>query len=80
MHNKNHLNKSCLGKTYLLEKEDLTRVLALNSCMDLTRVLAELSLKNPIVYTTSKFDAGEKHSSLHLSLKSPAIFKKLRAT
>ena len=43
-------------------------------------VFAELSLKNPIVYTTSKFDVGEKHSSLHLSLKSPAVFKKLRAT
>ena len=42
--------------------------------------LAELLLKYPTVYATSKFDAGKVYSPLHLPLKPDAIFKKQRAS
>ena len=41
--------------------------------------LAELVLKFPSVYATSKFDVGKISSPLHLPLKPDAIFKKQRA-
>ena len=41
--------------------------------------LAELLLKFPTVYATSKFDVGKISSSLHLPLKPDAVFKKQRA-
>ena len=37
--------------------------------------LADLLLKNPTVYATSKFDIGKINSPLHLPLKPDAIFK-----
>ena len=40
--------------------------------------LAELLLKFPTVYATSKFDVGKISSPLHLPLKPDAIFKKQR--
>ena len=42
--------------------------------------LAELLLKYPMVYATSKFDVGEVNSPLHLSLKLDAIIKKQRSS
>ena len=42
--------------------------------------LAELLLKFPTVYATSKFDVGKISSPLHLPLKPDAIFKKQRAS
>ena len=42
--------------------------------------LAELLLKHPMVYATSKFDVGKIYSPLHLPLKPDAIFKKQRAS
>ena len=42
--------------------------------------LAELLLKYPIVYATSKFDVGKVNSPLHLPLKPDAVFKKQRAS
>ena len=42
--------------------------------------LADFLLKNPKVYATSKFDVGKVNSSLHLSLKPDAVFKKQRAS
>ena len=42
--------------------------------------LAELLLKYPMVYATSKFNVGKVNSSLHLPLKPDAIFKKQRAS
>ena len=42
--------------------------------------LAELLLKIPTVYATSKFDLGKISSSLHLPLKPDAEFKKQRAS
>ena len=41
--------------------------------------LADLLLKYPKVYATSKFDAVKTNSSLHLHLKSDAVFKNRRA-
>ena len=41
-----------------------------------TEELAELLLKYPMVYATSKFDAGEVITPLHLPLKLDANFKK----
>ena len=42
--------------------------------------LAELLLKIPTVYATSKFDVGKNSSPLHLPLKPDAVFKKQRAS
>ena len=42
--------------------------------------LAELILKFPTVYGTSKLDCGKNSSPLHLPLKSDAVFKKKRAS
>ena len=42
--------------------------------------LAELLLKYPMVYATSKFDVRKIHSPLHLLLKPDAVFKKQRAS
>ena len=42
--------------------------------------LAELLLKIPTVYATSKFDVGKTSSPLHLPLKPDAVFKKQRAS
>ena len=42
--------------------------------------LAELLLKFPTVYATSKFDVGKISSPLHLPLKPDAVFKKQRAS
>ena len=42
--------------------------------------LAELLLKFPTVYATSKFDVGTISSPLHLPLKPDAVFKKQRAS
>ena len=42
--------------------------------------LADLLLKYPKVYAISKFDVEEVNSSLHLSLKPDAVFKKQRAS
>ena len=42
--------------------------------------LAELLLKYPTVYATSKFDVGKFSSTLHLPLKLDAVFKKQRAS
>ena len=42
--------------------------------------LADLLLKYPKVYATSKFDVGKVNSSLHLFLKPDAVFKKQRAS
>ena len=42
--------------------------------------LAELLLKFPTVYATSKFDVGKTSSPLHLPLKPDAVFKKQRAS
>ena len=42
--------------------------------------LAELLLKFPTVYATSKFDVGKISSPLHLPLKLDAVFKKQRAS
>ena len=42
--------------------------------------LAELLLKFPTVYATSKFDVGKISSPLHLPLNPDAIFKKQRAS
>ena len=38
--------------------------------------LAELLLKDPIVYATTKFDVGKVNSPLHLPLKPDAVLKK----
>ena len=42
--------------------------------------LAELLLKFPTVYATSKIDVGKIISPLHLPLKPDAVFKKQRAS
>ena len=42
--------------------------------------LAELLLKFPTVYATSKFDVGKISSPLHLPLKPDAVFKKQRTS
>ena len=42
--------------------------------------LADLLLKYPIIYATSKFDVGKINSPLHLPLKLDAVFKKQRAS
>ena len=42
--------------------------------------LANLLLKYPKVYATSKFDVGKVNSLLHLPLKLDAVFKKQRAS
>ena len=42
--------------------------------------LAELLLKFPTVYATSKFDVGKISSPLYLPLKPDAVFKKQRAS
>ena len=42
--------------------------------------LADLLLKYPNVYATSKFDVGKVNSPLHLPLKPDAVFKKQRAS
>ena len=42
--------------------------------------IAELLLKFPTVYATSKFDVGKISSPLHLPLKPDAVFKKQRAS
>ena len=42
--------------------------------------LAELLLKFPTVYATSKFDVEKISSPLHLPLKLDAVFKKQRAS
>ena len=42
--------------------------------------LAELLLKFPTVYATSKFDVEKINSHLHLHLKPDAVFKKQRAS
>ena len=42
--------------------------------------LAELLLKFPTVYATSKFDVEKFSSPLHLPLKPDAVFKKQRAS
>ena len=42
--------------------------------------LAELLLKFPTVYATSKIDVGKISSPLHLPLKPDAVFKKQRAS
>ena len=42
--------------------------------------IAELLLKFPTVYATSKFDVGKISSLLHLPLKPDAVFKKQRAS
>ena len=42
--------------------------------------LADLLLKYPKVYATSKFDVGKINSPLHLPLKPEAVFKKQRAS
>ena len=41
--------------------------------------LAELLLKYPIVYNTSKFDAGKVNAPLNLPIKPDAVSKKQRA-
>ena len=41
--------------------------------------LAELLLKYPVIYATSKFDVVKVNSPLHLPLKPDAIFKRQRA-
>ena len=41
--------------------------------------LADLLLRYPTVYATSKFDVGKINSPLHLPLKPDAVFKKQRA-
>ena len=38
--------------------------------------IADLLVKNPKVYATSKFDVGKMNSPLHLPLKPEALFKK----
>ena len=38
--------------------------------------IADLLVKNPKVYATSKFDVGKMNSPLHLPLKPDALFKK----
>ena len=42
--------------------------------------LADLLLKYPKVYATSKFDVGKVNSPLHLPLKPDAVIKKQRAS
>ena len=42
--------------------------------------LADLLLKYPKTYATSKFDVGKINSSLHLPMKPDAIFKQQRAS
>ena len=42
--------------------------------------LANLLLKYPKAYATSKFDVGKINSPLHLPRKSDAVFKKQRAS
>ena len=42
--------------------------------------LADLLLKYPKVYATSKFDVGKLNSPLHLPLKPDVVFKKQRAS
>ena len=42
--------------------------------------LADLLLRYPTVYATSKFDVGKINSPLHLPLKPDAVFKKQRAS
>ena len=37
--------------------------------------LAELLLKYPMIFTTPKFDVGKLVSTLHLPLKTDAVFK-----
>ena len=41
--------------------------------------LAELLLNYHMVYATSKFDVGKKHSPLHFPIKPDAFFKQERA-
>ena len=41
--------------------------------------LAELLLKYPMLYVTSKLDVGKMNSSLHFSPQLDAVFKKQRA-
>ena len=43
-------------------------------------LLADLLLKYPKAYATSKFDVGKLNSPLHLPLKPDAVFKKQRAS
>ena len=42
--------------------------------------LADLLLKCPKIYATSKYDVGKVNSPIHLPLKSDAVFKKQRAS
>ena len=42
--------------------------------------LADLCLKYPTVFATSKFDVGKLNSPVHLPLKPDAIFKKQAAS
>ena len=42
--------------------------------------LADLILRYPTVYATSKFDIGKINSPLHLPLKPDTVFKKQRAS
>ena len=42
--------------------------------------LAELMLKNSMVYATSNFDVGKVNSPLHLPLKPDAVFEKQRSS
>ena len=42
--------------------------------------LAELLLKYPMIYATSKLDVGKVNSPLHLPLKPDSVFKKQRAS
>ena len=42
--------------------------------------LAELLLRFPTIYATSKFDVGKISSPLHSPLKPDAVFKKQRAS
>ena len=46
--------------------------------MNLIDQPAEILLKCPMAYATSKFDVGKVNSPLHLPLKLDAIFKKQR--
>ena len=43
-------------------------------------LLADLLLKYPKVYATSKFEVGKVNSPLHFSLKPDAFFEKQRAS
>ena len=44
------------------------------------QTLADLLLRYPTVYATSKFDVGKINSPLHPTLKPDAVFKKRRAS